>query len=492
MRKTLLATTALAFAGAMAAGPALAADKMSIGVGGYMQQWIGMSSVDATDATGKATANEGGVAQHSDTEIHFKGRLESDNGLTFSVKVELEGNSDDSTSGPRIDESQLTVRGAFGEIVLGAEDPAITITHHGVRDVGFGMVCGDFGHWINGISGCGPSGMGTAGHALGDKNNITYYTPRLNGVQFGATYVPHHSQEGRRLAQLDEGAATWNEDDAVSVGGNYKGEFGGANIAVSAGYYQRSQTMKPVALMSGSNVGKLMASELTAAQDDIDAYKGTRDLMKVGKAKMVEGGGTPAELAMGVNDAILATNRIAAAEDMMASKADAMTVSNFGLQVGFGSFSFDVAYLTKDGGAYKVMRTDAARVDANNMFDPDGKDSDYDGDGNNVDMVQETADLNDPTNDYARSALVKDTSMDNEVVSVGVMYSDGPMAVSLSHTMVDADDGTSQSGTLLSGSYTLAPGIAWRSSLFAAEKSSGTDRTSVEGSGFVTGVTLSF
>ena len=361
MRKTLLATTALAFAGAMAAGPALAADKMSVGVSGYMQQWFGMSSVDDT----ANMANEGGVAQHSDTEIFFKGRLEADNGLTFSVKVELEGNSGP-TSGSAIDESQLTVRGAFGEIVLGAEDPAITITHHGVRDVGFGMICGDFSHWINGIKGCGPGGMGTAGHALGDKNQVSYYSPRVNGVQFGATYVPHHSQEDRRLAQLDEGAATWNEDDAWSIGGNYKGEFGGANVAVSLGHYERSQ-----------------------------------------------------------------------------QGADSYTYSNFGLNVGMGAFSFDVAYGMED----------------------DGMDA--------------------------------DTGKDTDVVAAGVMYSDGPMSVSLSHTAAEADDGDDQSGTLLSASYTLAPGVAWRNSIFAAERDRGMSAgasagTSVEGSGFVTGFTLSF
>ena len=37
MRKTLIATSALAFASALAAGPALAADKMSVGVSGYME-----------------------------------------------------------------------------------------------------------------------------------------------------------------------------------------------------------------------------------------------------------------------------------------------------------------------------------------------------------------------------------------------------------------------------------------------------------------------
>ena len=41
-----------------------------------------------------------------------------------------------------------------------------------------------------------------------------------------------------------------------------------------------------------------------------------------------------------------------AAFDTMASKADDQTWTNFGLQVGFGSFSFNVAYAAHDGGAY--------------------------------------------------------------------------------------------------------------------------------------------
>ena len=37
MRNTLIATSALAFAGAVAAAPASAADMMSVGIGGYME-----------------------------------------------------------------------------------------------------------------------------------------------------------------------------------------------------------------------------------------------------------------------------------------------------------------------------------------------------------------------------------------------------------------------------------------------------------------------
>ena len=417
MRKTLLATTALAFAGAMAAGPALAADMLSIGVGGYMQQWIGMSSVDATNAKGEATAVEGGVAQQSDSEIFFKGRLESDNGLTFSVKVELEGNTQATSM---IDESQLTVRGAFGEIVLGAEDPAITITHHGVRDAGFGMLCGDMGKWINGISECGPYGMGTAAHALGDRNQISYYSPRINGVQFGATYVPNTGQEARN-APLHN-----NDTDAWSLGGNYKGDMGGGAIAVSAGYYQASRS---------SNVVMLEEQALADANASIKA------LSDVATKGVLPSGLFLEDVAQ---EAGQATKEIA---DATKAVLGDRTVMNLGLNVGFGAFSFDVAYLAQDGGVH--------------MADAMGK-------------------------------AVENPAHDNEVVAFGAMYSDGPMAVSLSHTMVDADDGTEQSGTMLSGSYSLAPGIAWKSSLFAAEKSSGTDKSSVEGNGFVTGFTLSF
>ncbi len=339
-----MATTALALTGGLAAAPALAADKMSVGVSGYMQQWFGMSSVEDT----ANPMTEGGVAQQSDSEIFFKGKLEADNGLTFAVKVEMEGNSP-----AAVDESQLTVSGEFGALTLGAEDGASVLTHHGVRDAGFGMVCGDFGKWINGIKGCGPGGAGTAGHALGDKNNVTYFSPRVNGVQFGATYIPNIDQEGSADPLTD------NDNDAWSIGGNYKGDFGGANVAVSLGYYQR---------------------------------------------------------------------------------ATDYNYTNFGLQVGMGTFSFDVAYAASDDGA---------------------------DDGDNT-----------------------------EVVAAGLMYSDGPMTVTLGHTMSEADDGDEQGATLLSAGYTLAPGVVWRSSLFAAERDRGmTDDDaghSVEGNGFMTGFTIGF
>lgn len=464
MKRILLGTTALAFAGAMGAGQASAADMLSVNVGGFMEQWVGMSSVENT----ANPATEGGVAQQSDSEIHFKGKLESDSGLTFSVKVELEGNSD---SGP-IDESQLTVGGSFGQITLGAEDGASVLTHHGVRDAGIGITCGDIGNWINGIKSCGPGGIGTAGHGLGDRNLISYFTPRMEGVQVAATYIPNSGQEAGK-ADLNN-----NDHDAWSIGGNYKGNMGDASIAVSAGHYQRSQTMKPVGLMSGStdrDPDNLAYAHLTAGQ--LKAHKAS--VAAADKAIAMD------SIAAGLSNTVVkgsdAASAIKNAEDMMASKTDAFTVSNFGLQVGFGAFSFDVAYMVGDGGAYKPMAMN--RPVHEGTYDPDG-------DGP-MEAKPETTENNDPSNDIARSVLVKDTSQDFETVTVGTMYTDGPMAISLSYSMTDADDGATQSGTLLSGSYALAPGVAWKSSVFMAERDNA-NGSSVEGTGFVTGIIVGF
>ena len=385
MRKTLLATTALAAAGAFAAGPVLAADmadKLSVGVGGYMQQWIGGSSIDATDADGKATNADGGVSQYSDSEIFFRGSLEADNGLKFSVKVEMEANSNNyagtGTAGDVIDESQATVSGAFGQIQIGSEDHAASLMHYGNKDVGISLNCGD-ASFIAGITSCareGGLGLGTSGWLIGgDDQKVSYYTPRMEGVQFGLSYIPDTGSEDTFIKPVH------NDHDAVAVGLNYMGGIGDTSIALSAGHYVASQTL---------------------------------------------------------------------AEDSQATKIDELTFTNFGLQVGVGAFGFDVAYAVHDGGQYMPHATN-----------PD--------------------------------VMVKNGEADYEVVSVGGKYSDGPMAISLSHMMAEDDAGGDSGVTMLSGSYTLAPGIDWKTSIFGGEENTGgTDKTSVEGTAFVTGITLSF
>ena len=343
MKRTLMLTSALAFAGAVATGPASAADMMSVGVSGYMEQWVGLTDLsDSSDA-----AVEGGISQWSDSEIFFKGKLQADNGLSFSVKVELEGNS----TGDTIDESQLTIGGSFGQIVLGTEDHPAALMHYGNQDVGVGY-CGDSG-W-SGVTGCsrnGGMGLGTNGWIVGgDEQKIAYYTPRISGLQFGAAYIPDHTAEDSNALPTNG-----NENDGFSIAVNMQQAVGEASFAVSAGHYTVS----------------------TDVEDQ--------------------------------------------------------TWTNFGLRVGFGSFGFNVAYAEHE-----------------------------DGDGDDTD-----------NGDY-------------NLTSAGMKYSDGPMAVSLTHMMGDADNGDEANATMVSMSYKLAPGVSSKTSIIAGEQ--GTR----EGTAFVTGIAVGF
>ena len=370
MRKSLLATTALAAAGALAAAPASAADMLSVGVHGYMEQWVGF--VDREDSAKPAV--EGGVAQWSDSEIFFRGKLEADNGLTFSVKVELEGNSTSDT----IDESQLTVGGSFGQIVLGTEDHPAALMHYGNQDVGVGF-CGDSG-WT-GVTGCsrnGGLGFGTNGWIVGgDEQKIAYYTPRISGVQLGLAYIPNHTKEDAN------GAPTDNDNDGFSAAVNLQQDVGEASVAVSAGYYRANLTGSP-------------AMPAKYRTDD----GGNKHVIEAAKA---------------------------------AVPAGEQTFANFGLRVGFGAFGFNVAYAEHE-----------------------------DGDGDDMD-----------NGDY-------------NLTSAGMKYSDGPMSVSLTHMIGDADNGEEGNVTMLSVAYKLAPGVSSKTSVIAGEQ--GTK----EGTAFVTGITVGF
>ena len=479
MRKALLATAS--GAALLAAGPALAddmADKLTVGVTGYMEQWIGGSSVDATDKDGNGTAVDGGVSQYSDSEIIFKGSLEADNGLKFSVKVELEANSSEgkmaTPRGDQIDESQATVSGAFGEIQIGSEDHAASLMHYGNKDVGVGLNCGD-ASFISGVTSCareGSLGLGTSGWLIGgDDQKISYFTPRMEGVQFGLSYVPDTRSEDGTDEDGGYGSPKNNDQDAVAVGLNYMGSIGDTSVALSAGHYVASQA-NAAAMMVFDGLMPGLTEAAPRRDSNYTAEMHTDDQAKITALATATTAGTATSMAA---DEVAAINAKRATDYQVSmSKADERTFTNFGLQVGFGAFSFDAAYAMHDGGAYKAMRSDVGP--GGTAPTPDDASTDEDESAGNI----------------VREVVVKDGSKDYEVVSVGAMYSDGPIAISLSYMMAEDDAGGDASTAMLSSSYTLAPGIDWKTSIFAGEQNSGTDKTSADGTAFVTGIKLNF
>jgi predicted porin len=208
MKKILVASSALVAVGF--AGAAQASEPISLSVGGYMEQWIGVA--DQEDRF------ESRNAFQSDTEVHFSGSTTLDNGIEVGAKIELEGEG--GNAGTMVDEQYLYVNGGFGQVKLGAEDGAAAdmgVTAPSVGPVGAND--GDLSNWVatNAIPDTVPAG--------GDSKRLTYYTPVLGGFRAGISYADDDSSENNDTVTTG--------DSRVSAGVEYKGDFDGVSVAVS-------------------------------------------------------------------------------------------------------------------------------------------------------------------------------------------------------------------------------------------------------------------
>ena len=524
MGNAIYATSALALAGAMAAGPASAADMMSMGVGGYMEQWFGYANRGDKDAMNKS--EEGGWAAQSDAEIHFKGSLESDAGLKFSVHVELEGDRGSNA----IDETFARVSGGFGQLEFGARDHGMVRMHESIGDVGIGLNAGDTQKWIPGAY------LDTAGHAFkpgtGNSRKLNYFTPRLSGVQLGVSYSP-------KATQAPADAPAGNDSASWGVGLNFQQEVGDMAVTLSAGHSNASRSGSDsfTVLTSSSAMPGMTHKDAMTNMDIVSLWNGiatadsdlySSEAMALVPADRDENGQldeTTNRATEVYNAAYDAKMDLADRPTMSVMKSrDDQSYSNFGVGVGFGAFKFNVAYATVDMGTSYMLSTDnGVVIDSNRMWDHDG-----DGcaalagdavDGSNCNNaagdsltertltgddaaepytvdVTETADNDDPANDTpVTQSVVEAASMNYDVWGVSVVYTDGPMAVSLGHMTHEEDAGGERTATMLSTSYTLAPGVSWRTSIFGVEDdtsdATGTDGMN-EGTGFVTGIKLAF
>ena len=496
MRKALIATSALAFAGAVAAAPASAADMLALGVGGYMQQWFGYA--DRSD-----DGADGGFAVHSDSEVHIKGSLESDMGLKYTVHVELEG---DGANG-QVDESFVRVSGEFGQIEFGFRDHAMVRMHQSISDVGIGLNAGDTQAWIPGAY------LETSGHAGtaggGNDPKLNYISPRAAGLQVGLSYAPKNG--GERTTTPDG-----NDDATWGAGLNFQQAFGDANLTFSVGHRSTGRGgMTSHDIMSADNE----TARLTMLQ--YEAHKATSDLYD---KRNMEGPGADTEVTALLNPTTTANDgttavygdvatftgqvraskmALAGIDETVMMSMDDQSYTNVGIGVGFGAFKFNVAFAAADmGTSYEVgpvmacVNSDCSVVtNTNHTWDHDGDGTDT-GAGQTAAVAENAADAttNDPRNDYYQATgVMKAASKDYDVLGVSVSYTDGPMSVSLGYMSHEEDAGGEREATMVSASYTMAPGVAWKSSIFSVEDTtSSVDDGMNEGTGFVTGIALSF
>src|SRR5688572_18825543 len=120
-RVALLGSTAL-FGAGMVATPALAADGIKLGVGGFFRTAYMATFDDDSEGEPGNERNTDGV--FSDAEIHFTGSTVLDNGLEVGARVELEG-EDNGAAADQIDEAWIYFSGGFGELRMGSDDDAL-------------------------------------------------------------------------------------------------------------------------------------------------------------------------------------------------------------------------------------------------------------------------------------------------------------------------------------------------------------------------------
>ncbi len=238
-KRTLLGTTALAVGAMVAPGIAAAEEPVKIGVGGYMNEFFGIGSVDGGPGTDLGNTN-----LFNDGEIYFSGETKLDNGLTIGVQVELEAFQ----SGDQIDESYVYIQGGFGKAEIGAVNLANYKTFWDVVAPAVGVPINS--GWITVFTPM-PAGFGDGGFFLSpllttnldvgdDPNSINYYSPRFAGFQFTAGFAPTISggaANDQQATVADEGTQYHN---AWGIGLNFNNSFNGIDIVMAAGYNQGS------------------------------------------------------------------------------------------------------------------------------------------------------------------------------------------------------------------------------------------------------------
>jgi outer membrane protein OmpU len=227
MKKSLLATTALAALGAVAvASPASA--KFEVGVSGYMEQWFGYS-----DNKESVNANSDVFDQISDSEFFIGFKQTLDNGLTIGGEIQVEGQQDG--SGEHVDEEYIYVSGSFGRLELGTDNGAPYRMHYGVRSNGIGIDESDVTNWVAGTAGNLRTTSATTG-IDNDQNKITYFSPRVSGLQIGATYMPNADDINGVTPNTAGQENDASRDNAWGVAANYVTSVADMSIRISAGY----------------------------------------------------------------------------------------------------------------------------------------------------------------------------------------------------------------------------------------------------------------
>jgi outer membrane protein OmpU len=192
-------------------------------LGGLEVKLGGFSNFQAgyVDATG--ALNDGKTRFRNDNEIHVTAGGKTAAGTSYGAVVQLEADTTTSTSGGsglNADKTYAYLGTSAGRFEMGAVDNAqarLSVNGAKLQRAAGGYTSTDLASAV-------------ADMDAADASRLSYYTPKVAGLQLGVSYAPDAGNTGQNITP----SSTYN--DVVSVGANYDLGLGGTNVKVSGGY----------------------------------------------------------------------------------------------------------------------------------------------------------------------------------------------------------------------------------------------------------------
>ncbi|WP_138934797.1 porin [Roseovarius arcticus] len=234
LKKHLLSTSAIALGTIALAAPA-AAQEWDVSFGGFMSQHVAYADLYGSALT--AGGDYDGVDIHSNSEIIFTPSITLDNGLTFGVNVQLEGEN----GGSEIDESYMTISSdTLGQIIIGSENSAGYKSMVGAPGVTSMYINSPSISTFIPFSAAFPGGFRQAGLSSytevagnNDVSRLTYFTPSFNGLTVGVSYAPTGAINVGNSFGVDKNTVL---SDIFDIGVNYSQTFGTTSVTLAARY----------------------------------------------------------------------------------------------------------------------------------------------------------------------------------------------------------------------------------------------------------------
>jgi hypothetical protein len=231
LKKHLLSTSAII--GCALAAPAMA-QEWDVSFGGFMSQHVAW-----VDVSGNAPApNQDGIDIHSTSEIIFTPSITLDNGLTFGVNIQLEG---EQAPGTQIDESYMTISSdTMGRITIGSENSVgytMMVSAPGVTSMAINSPSvSTFIPFSTAYPGAFRQAGLSAFTEVGGNNDvqrISYVTPSFNGFTLGVSYAPTGAINVANSINVNRNLVL---SDVYDVAANYSQTFGTTSVTVAARY----------------------------------------------------------------------------------------------------------------------------------------------------------------------------------------------------------------------------------------------------------------